>query len=558
MPVDYKYTHPANTGRRKARPLRFLIVPLMLLFVAATVYGALAYETRQIDEWILTGRAADAEKVLRRWTWMPLIDAYIYEQLGTSTLIARGASSAGPFFQKSESKYLFKPAGIWQEVLKLLWGTGRYEDGLHYTKHLEKQPPDVAVVRFYEAGFLAGLNSLQDAAEALKAIGPLPELTNEISMLKAEIDHRLATNQYSFVGDRNELTVATIDMNKKVSVRIDQFYPLLKNRSGDYMAELAQADALNKAVLTIDYRIQNAALSALGRYAGAIVVLNAKSGEILAAAGKSDPFHSFYEPASIVKMITLAGAIDHGIDLTKIFPLKCEGSLALSDKRILYCGKVHGQVKDVKVATALSCNVAFARIGFAMKPSDLISNLKRAGFDSTLNEAFLPFPLGRIAPQNPSDLYLAKLSIGLDYLEMTPLHAALYAAAIGNEGTCILPRMLLERRNIIGLPFGAEKPEPYRAFMSREAAAGLITAMEEVVRHPEGTGHRAAIDGFPFAMKTGTAGKAAQGYNSIIIGIAPTPDPKIAFSIFLEHAGKAEFEGARITKLFLESIRGYI
>jgi cell division protein FtsI/penicillin-binding protein 2 len=141
---------------------------------------------------------------------------------------------------------------------------------------------------------------------------------------------------------------------------------------------------------------------------------------------------------------------------------------------------------------------------------------------------------------------------------MTPLHAAMFASAIAGRGTCMMPRLLLERRNIIGLPFDLQKPVAYRRIMNESTADVLIRAMEQVVTHPEGTGRRAAISQFRFAMKTGTAGEGAKGYNAILIGFAPLPNPKIAFSIFLEHAGKAEFEGARVTKLFLESIQGYI
>ena len=94
--------------------------------------------------------------------------------------------------------------------------------------------------------------------------------------------------------------------------------------------------------------------------------------------------------------------------------------------------------------------------------------------------------------------------------------------------------------------------------MSEKTAVILTGAMKQVVEHSEGTGRRAVIEGFPFAMKTGTAGVGTTGYNAIMIGFGPLPKPKIAFAIFLEHAGKAEFEGARITRLFLESIQGYI
>jgi cell division protein FtsI (penicillin-binding protein 3) len=94
--------------------------------------------------------------------------------------------------------------------------------------------------------------------------------------------------------------------------------------------------------------------------------------------------------------------------------------------------------------------------------------------------------------------------------------------------------------------------------MTEKTSQAVTQAMLEVVKNEEGTGRRADLPSFPIAMKTGTAGKGATGYNAIVIGFGPVPNSKIAFAIFLEHAGKAEFEGARITRLFLESIQGYI
>ncbi len=80
----------------------------------------------------------------------------------------------------------------------------------------------------------------------------------------------------------------------------------------------------------------------------------------------------------------------------------------------------------------------------------------------------------------------------------------------------------------------------------------MLSCMRKV---PEGAPQPVNL---PIAMKTGTAGDGATGYDAIIIGFAPVKNPKVAFSVVAEHSGKAEFEGARITKLFLESIQGYI
>ena len=75
------------------------------------------------------------------------------------------------------------------------------------------------------------------------------------------------------------------------------------------------------------------------------------------------------------------------------------------------------------------------------------------------------------------------------------------------------------------------------------------------VGRAEGTARRAAVDGLVAAMKTGTSGTNPPGYDAIMIGFAPADRPRIAWGLIAEHAGKAEFEAARITREFLERVK---
>lgn len=568
MPSDYKY---ANRDRfeKKRSPLRILIVLGAVLFLTSLIlYGLYFIQTRNADELILTGQYQQAERPLNRWKWLPLVGARVNEKLGTSELLASGAEKASPYFQIVDKKGGTAPVAFWQDVLKVLWGNGRYTDGLAYATHIQSHAPEAQALHFYQAGFLTGLNRLPEASKELKDAGNLPDLSKEMSILRSEIDQRMTTGRYGLVFDRESLALVNVSVKGETQVLYDAVKPVFKNDAFDYLAQLQKSSG--QSVLTLDYRIQSAALKALGKYAGAIVVLDPSSGDILAAASSPKGVNSeyppdsclalnqLYEPGSINKMITLSGALEHHVDISKIFPLQCEGNLKLSNDKVLYDWKTHGEVKDIDAATAVSCNVAFAKIGLMMKPSDLIENLKSFGYDSQLRDAFVPLSLGRLLEGDGSDEYLAHLSIGLDYLKMTPLHAAMLASSIANHGTAMMPRMLLQRRNVIGTPYDIQTPASYRQFMSAQTAQTVGQAMQTVITNPDGTGRRAAVEGFPFAMKTGTSGKGDTGYDAVVIGFGPVPNAKIAFAIVLEHAGKAEFEGARVTKLFLESIQGYI
>ncbi len=554
---------------RTPRRNRFLFSFLAICLTVIAIYGFFFFQIRNSDQLILSGHYPDALETLHYWKLVPLMSGRIYERIGTAELLFRGKTSAEPYLRQAKTKAFFSPVPFWQEVLKTLWTNARYEDGLLYTSHIQKEINDQNILRFYSAGFLAGTNQLELAQKELAATGNIQEFAKETGALKSEIERRLSTSRYTFLYDRANLPLVSKSFQGAFTILYDPVQSLLRNPSGDYLAKLNDRPD-RQATLTLDYRIQHAAIKSLEKYAGAIVLLDVQTGDILAAAsslkgnhrvyppGTAVATHVMYEPGSIIKMITLAGALESGPKPEKLFPLRCEGALKLSDDKIFYCWKAHEQLQDVNVATAVSCNVGFAKIGFAMKPADLLSNLRTFGFDSKLQGDYFPLKLGKIIEGEINERYIANLSIGLEQLKITPLHAAMVAAAIGNEGVCMTPRLLLHYRNMIGLPYSAPKPTVFRTFMSKQTAAALSRAMEQVVLHPEGTGRRAAVPNLTMAMKTGTAGEGATGYNAILIGFAPVKKPKVAFAVVAEHSGKAEFEGARITKLFLESIQGYI
>jgi peptidoglycan glycosyltransferase len=456
-----------------------------------------------------------------------------------------------------------------KETLHQLWINGSYETGLAYLSQLQRFGINDQFRHFYRACFLTGVNRLEEARNELHDSGEIPEFSRQISQLRSEIDHRISTGQFTLLYDRKNLPLVSKTIKGDLKIYYDSIRPVLQNKSGNFLTQFDHQPN-HQSVLTIDYRIQREALRALGNYAGAIVVLNPQTGDILAAAsnlkgvdsaypdGTSLAFDQEYEPGSIIKMITFAGALEKKANPQKLFPMKCEGSMMFADHQIFYDWEAHNIVKDIETASAVSCNIGFVKMGMILKPADLLGNLKTFGFDDHLQNAFLPLELGKIKKAELNELVLADLSIGLDYLEMTPLHIAMVASAIANDGVCVTPRLVLYHVNVIGIPYDREAINPYRRFMRSETAASLTRAMEYVVQYEEGTGRRAQIAGFPIAIKTGTAGHFATGYNATIMGFVPSKNPKIAFAIVAEHSGKAEFEAARITKSFLESIRAYL
>ncbi|HSE42055.1 MAG TPA: hypothetical protein VLH08_14920, partial [Acidobacteriota bacterium] len=309
--TNYKYIDQKKTPRKR-NLIRNLIVALIALILLAAVTSAVYFfQTRNVEEKILTGKYAEATEELDHWTWLPFLSGRVYEDLGTIQILKQGAHSAQPYFAKASGKPFFRPVGIWIDVLKTLWINGRYADGLAYAQHIERTVSDQSLFRFYKAGFFAGENQLPEASRELQSVANIPELSNEIKLLKSEIEQRTWTGSYAFMIDRENFPLVKMSFKGNVIFLSDAIKPLLVNSEYNLAESLKKTSLKNPAILTLDHRLQNAAQKALEAYAGAIVLLDVKKGDILAAAsnlknhsaGSSIAMTTDYEPGSIIKMI---------------------------------------------------------------------------------------------------------------------------------------------------------------------------------------------------------------------------------------------------------------
>jgi peptidoglycan glycosyltransferase len=299
--------------------------------------------------------------------------------------------------------------------------------------------------------------------------------------------------------------------------------------------------------LSLDLDLAHLAASVLAGRRGSIVLLDAQSGAVLAAvsdprtaaAGGTPAFEEQREPASISKVITTAAALRAGIDPdAAIGRMTCRGSQRF-EGGIVWCSHPAGHLLGLDQALAMSCNVAFANLGVIVGRERLLGELRRWGFDrGTIGVG----PSGRIVQAEGNERQLADLSIGLEATDITPLHAALLAAVIGNEGRMPEPFLLEAEQGLLGL-----EPRP----LAHPAARDVIDpawlpvvsrAMEAVSEY--GTAAGVAPVDFPVAMKTGTGATWHQGYHANYIGVGPWPGPGIAFCVRITH----EPSSGRVTR----------
>lgn len=321
--------------------------------------------------------------------------------------------------------------------------------------------------------------------------------------------------------------------------------------------------------LTIDPKVQKAAWDAMQGKVGAAVAIDPSTGAILAmvstpsydpsllalhdtdavnAAMKKltdDPNQPLlnraiaqtYPPGSTFKVITSAAALASGmtpdtlIDAPHRFPLP-QTTIELHNFNDELCQPSQNGKQTLLQALTISCNTAFAKLGLGLGADALRKQAEAFGF----NDPHLDLPTRAAASVFPSTLnnpQTAQSAIGQFDVRMTPLEAAMIAAAIANHGKLETPYLVssLEGPNL--QPIGTTHPTDYRQATTRAIADQLTQMMLSVVQ--QGTGTTAQIPGLSVAGKTGTAQNApGHAPHAWFIGFVPGETSHIAVAVIVE------------------------
>jgi penicillin-binding protein A len=340
----------------------------------------------------------------------------------------------------------------------------------------------------------------------------------------------------------------------------------------------------NVVTLTIDSKWQRAADQAMGWRKGSLVALNPKTGEILAAVNhpsfnpnridqdwkkithnknqplKNRALEGLYKPGSIFKLITAAASLETDLDMAQIFPVNCTGAVRYSGKTF-WCWRRHGRVDTLQAALDTSCNLAMAEVGFTLGPDRLYEFSNKFGFGAPITCSFkselldFSYPLATsVAPMVDDYRYaLADRSCGLGSdIAISPLHAAMLAATIANQGRMMAPFFIKEIKNIQDEILGQGVPVVLRTPIQPETAIRIRDFMVDTVQH--GIGKKAQIKGIKVAGKTGTTGDSRQGLNGWFICFAPADNPRVAVAVYAEKEGTGMDMAAPIARRFLESV----
>jgi hypothetical protein len=387
----------------------------------------------------------------------------------------------------------------------------------------------------YQAGALLELG--RDAeAQAAAASQPAAFRTGGLGR---EVDQAVRLRQegaVSLLRDRAGNLLGSLDAAGVVKTVDDEgtaYLPPLVTRA------IASRGAKPGFRLTVDRALSRLALHALGPYRGTIVLLDPRTGAVLAAVsdartraeGGTAAFEQRREPASIAKIITAAAAYRAGLDPdAEIAKMTCAGQARYGNGS-LWCAYPGGPLHGLGHALAISCNVAFANLGERLGRQKVVEEFRRWGFD--LPADALP-GAGSVRLPEGDARQLADLSVGLSATDITPVHGALMAAVIANEGRMPVPALLGAEDGVLGRSPRPIGPRPARPVLDPAWVPALTRAMGAVTDEG-GTAEHADPPAFQVAMKTGTAAEGALGYHVNYIGAGPLPTPTVAFCVRVTH-----------------------
>ena len=315
--------------------------------------------------------------------------------------------------------------------------------------------------------------------------------------------------------------------------------------------------------LTINSQIQKAAEAALEGYTGSIVVLNPKTGAVLAKA--SAPTYSntdldevmsgggsqlldratqaLYTPGSTFKTVTLAAALDSGA-ATLDDEVEAPSTIEIGNALITnYHENDYGTLSLIE-AVAVSSNTALAQIGQKLGSDKLVSYADAFGFGKELGLDFSCRSSLMPKASEMTEWETAWAACGQPVGEhespagpqVTVMQNAVIAAAIANGGVAMNPYVVDHVLSAEGATVSTTQPKSLGQAVSAAAAASTKEALLACVE--EGSGMAAQVSGTRVAGKTGTAEVGDGNANSLFIGFAPYDNPTLAISVCVESNGE--------------------
>ena len=351
---------------------------------------------------------------------------------------------------------------------------------------------------------------------------------------------------------------------------------VIRDRSGNIVEELELIRlpkpgrdltlSLNSQIQYLAYRELQTATNKFKAKGASAVVLDARTGEILALANypaynpndratmtqvlaRNRAVTDAFEPGSTMKPIFISAALDLGI----VKP----GSRYNSDENLVLSGKAIRDTHDKKgiitVAQAIqtSSNVVMAKIAGTMRDSDIHDIYTRSGFGKVPGSGLPGETRGQMRSMKSKWLPIEKGALAYGHgVSVSLLQLARAYTLFANDG--LLMPLTVEKRST---PVEGER-------VISEETAQQVRAMLESVTQEGGTAPKARVPGYRVAGKTGTAHKLINGsfagnhYWASFVGMAPASNPRVVIAVVVDDPTGIYYAGEVAAPVFSRIMAG--
>lgn len=325
--------------------------------------------------------------------------------------------------------------------------------------------------------------------------------------------------------------------------------------------------SLDSRIQYLSFRVLKATVKKYDAASGSVVVLDPKTGEILAMVNMpsynpNDPpkvedgsyrnraVTDVFEPGSTMKSFSMVSALESGKYTPNMLINTNPGWLMMDGYKITDDGLNHGIITVTQVLQK-SSNVGMAKMTLSLPPMHLWHVLRRLGFGQRTRSGFPGEVNGSLLEHKiwrPVDL--ATLSFGYG-ISVTVLQLAHAYAVLADHGIKV-PVTFLKRNKI---PQGQQE-------VSRKVADEMLLMLETVLE-PGGTAMRARVPDYFVAGKTGTAyiagphGYEKNHYMASFVGIAPVTNPRLVVAVVIRNPRRiAHFGGLVAAPAFAKIMGG--
>ena len=350
---------------------------------------------------------------------------------------------------------------------------------------------------------------------------------------------------------------------------------VIRDRMGQIiedMESIREAQNGRDLALALDAKLQNLAFSQLKlavennkARAGAIVVLDAKTGEVLALANlptynpnnrsrlsgaqlRNRVITDTFEPGSTLKPFTVALAIEQGKITPQTMIATASGSLSIG-KATIHDAHSFGDMSAAQVIQR-SSNVGAAKIALSLPAESMWGMFDQVGFGSVPRLGFPGEVSGKLrAFKTWRPIEQATMAYGHG-ISVSLLQLARAYTIFARDGE-LMPLSLVK----------VDAPLAGKQVISPDTARKL-RAMLEMAVEVGGTAPKARVMGYRVAGKTGTAhkeengGYAAHKYVSSFVGLAPVSDPRLVIAVMLDEPSAGQYYGGAVAAPVFSAVMG--